>query len=405
MEIDSKENISPARLAWLRFKQNRMAVAGLYILAAATLIAILGGLVRPDSTKNANSQQVSLAKKGINFSVQTLKVRKNAEVEKEFFLKQLFFGGSENPHRVIPIHSYEFSGDTIKGFTYGGSDDEKGEPFAFNMLDVVEPIDIATLRSEEGKIVANAISGERISATRTQLESEIVKNNLNKQRHLLGTDKFGRDMLSRLMAGTIVSLSVGLISVLISLLLGITLGAIAGYFGGWIDDFITWIINVVWSIPTLLLVIAITFALGKGFVQVFIAVGLTMWVEVARVVRGQVLSLKNMEYIEASRALGYSTFRIISRHIIPNILGPVIVISAANFASAILLEAGLSFLGIGAQIPMASWGQMIKDHYAYITTNMAYLAILPGLCISFLVLAFMLIGNGLRDSLDTRSIS
>src|SRR5690606_24616671 len=182
--------------------------------------------------------------------------------------------------------------------------------------------------------------------------------------------KFGRDMLDRLMAGTIVSLSVGRISVLISLLLGISLGAIAGYFGGWIDDFITWIINVVWSIPTLLLVIAITFALGKGFVQVFIAVGLTMWVEVARVVRGQVLSLKNMEYIEASRALGYSTFRIISRHIIPNILGPVIVISAANFASAILLEAGLSFLGIGAQIPMASWGQMIKDHYAYITTNM-----------------------------------
>jgi len=177
----------------------------------------------------------------------------------------------------------------------------------------------------------------------------------------------------------------------------------AGYFGGWVDDLITWLINVVWSIPTLLLVIAITFALGKGFVQVFIAVGLTMWVEVARVVRGQVLSLRNMEYIEAARALGYSHTRIIYRHVIPNILGPVIVISAANFASAILLEAGLSFLGIGAQIPMASWGQMIKEHYAYITTDMAYLAILPGLCIVVLVLAFMLIGSGLRDSMDTRA--
>lgn len=403
MEIESKENISPARLAWLRFKQNRMAVAGLYILAMATLIAILGGVIRPDSTKNANSQQVSLAKKGINFSVKTLQIRKNTVVEDEIFLKQFFFGGKENPYRVIPIHSYQFSGDSIVGFTYGGSDKVKGEPFAFNLLDVVEPIDISTLQQSGEDISAKTVEGKKISATRTHLESEILTNNIGTTRYLLGTDKFGRDMLSRLMAGTIISLSVGLISVLISLLLGITLGAIAGYFGGWIDDFITWIINVVWSIPTLLLVIAITFALGKGFVQVFIAVGLTMWVEVARVVRGQVLSLKNMEYIEASRALGFSTFRIISRHIIPNILGPVIVISAANFASAILLEAGLSFLGIGAQIPMASWGQMIKDHYAYITTDMAYLAILPGLAISLLVLAFMLIGNGLRDSLDTRS--
>lgn len=403
MEIDSKENISPAKLAWLRFKQNRMAMAGLYILAVATLIAILGGVIRPDSTKNANSQQLSLAKKGINFSVKTLYVRKNAEIPKEIFLKQFFFGGKENQYRIIPIHSYSFSGDSIVGFSYGGTDKIKGEPYAYNLLDVVEPIDIATLKQSGEEIFAKTVTGEKVSATRTHLESQILTKNLSTTRYLLGTDKFGRDMLSRLMAGTIVSLSVGLISVLISLLLGISLGAIAGYFGGWIDDFITWIINVVWSIPTLLLVIAITFALGKGFVQVFIAVGLTMWVEVARVVRGQVLSLKNMEYIEASRALGYSTFRIISRHIIPNILGPVIVISAANFASAILLEAGLSFLGIGAQIPMASWGQMIKDHYAYITTNMAYLAILPGLSISLLVLAFMLIGNGLRDSLDTRS--
>ncbi len=403
MEVDSNENISPGKLAWMRFKQNRMAVAGLYILAFAILIAILGGLLRPDSSPNANNQQLSLAKKGINFSVKTLRVRKNAEVEKTIFFQQLFFGGSASKYRIIPIHSYQFSGDSITGFSYGGDESVKGVPFAYNLLDVVEPIDIATLSKSGENIIATTIEGNSLKRTRTHLESEILDRNISTSYFLLGTDKFGRDMLSRLMAGTIVSLSVGLISVFISLLLGIGLGAVAGYFGGRIDDFITWIINVVWSIPTLLLVIAITFALGKGFVQVFIAVGLTMWVEVARVVRGQVLSLKNMEYIEASRALGFSTFRIISRHIIPNIMGPVIVISAANFASAILLEAGLSLLGIGAQIPMASWGQMIKDHYAYITTNMAYLAILPGLCISILVLAFMLIGNGLRDSLDTRA--
>ena len=156
----------------------------------------------------------------------------------------------------------------------------------------------------------------------------------------------------------------------------------------------------VWSVPTLLLAIAITFALGKGFWQVFVAVGLTMWVEIARVVRGQVLSVREKEFIESARALGLGSLRIIRRHILPVIMGPVIVISAANFASAILIEAGLSFLGIGVQPPMPSWGSMIREHYGYIILDKAYLAILPGISIMLLVLSFMLTGNGLRDALD-----
>jgi peptide/nickel transport system permease protein len=212
-------------------------------------------------------------------------------------------------------------------------------------------------------------------------------------------------MLSQLMIGTRVSLSVGFIAIAISLLIGITLGAIAGYFGGKIDQLIVWLINVVWSVPTLLLVIAITFVLGKGFWQVFIAVGLTMWVEVARVVRGQVLSIREKEYIEAARALGYRNRRIIFRHILPNVMGPVIVISAANFASAILLEAGLSFLGIGVQPPTPSWGSMIKENYGYIILDYAYLAILPGVAIMLMVLAFMLLGNALRDALDVKAVT
>jgi peptide/nickel transport system permease protein len=185
--------------------------------------------------------------------------------------------------------------------------------------------------------------------------------------------------------------------------IGILLGALAGYYKGRTDDIIVWFINVVWSIPTLLLVIAITFALGKGFWQVFIAVGLTMWVEVARVVRGQVLSMREKEFVEAGRALGFSNLRIIFKHILPNVMAPVIVISAANFATAILIEAGLSFLGIGVQPPMPSWGTMIRENYAYIILDQAYLAILPGLCIMSLVLAFMLLGNALRDALDVRT--
>lgn len=225
---------------------------------------------------------------------------------------------------------------------------------------------------------------------------------IHEKTYWLGTDKYGRDLLSRLMAGAVVSLAVGAIAVIISLLVGLTLGLIAGYYRGITDKIIMWFTNVIWAIPTLILVMAITFAFGTGFWIIFLAVGLTMWVEVARITRGQVLSVREKEYVEAARALGFSEGRIIFKHILPNILSPVIVISAANFASAILIEAGLSFLGLGAQIPTPSWGNIIREHYAYITTDLAYLAIVPGVLIMMLVLAFMMVGNGLRDALDVR---
>lgn len=219
----------------------------------------------------------------------------------------------------------------------------------------------------------------------------------------LGTDRFGRDLLSRMVVASRVSVSVGLIAVFISLFIGISLGALAGYFRGLTDKVILWFINVIWSIPTLLLVVAISMALGKGFVQVFVAVGLTMWVEVARLVRGQFFSLREQQFVEAGQALGYRHPRIIFRHILPNITGPVIVIAASNFASAILLEAGLSFLGMGAQPPTPSWGMMIKENYGYIVMDAAWLAIIPGLAIALLVLAFTLFGNGLRDAFDVKA--
>jgi peptide/nickel transport system permease protein len=195
---------------------------------------------------------------------------------------------------------------------------------------------------------------------------------------------------------------VGLITVIISLSIGLILGSLAGYYRGRLDDSIMWLINVIWSIPTLLLVFAITLALGKGFWQVFIAVGLTLWVNVARLVRGQVLGVRELEYIEATRALGFSGFRTIVRHIWPNIMGPVMVIAASNFASAIVMEAGLSFLGVGVQPPQPSWGLMIKENYNFIITRNPVLALAPGVAIMLLVLAFNLLGNGLRDALNVR---
>ena len=226
--------------------------------------------------------------------------------------------------------------------------------------------------------------------------------NIKEHTFWLGSDKFGRDFLSRLLYGIRISLSVGFFAVTISLIIGIILGLISGYYGGLIDDIVMWFVNVIWSIPTLLMVIAITLALGKGYWQVFFAIGLTMWVEVARVVRGQVISEKKKDYITATKVLGFSDFRVFYYHLIPNIIGPILIISAANFASAILIESGLSFLGIGTQPPMPSWGSMIKDNYQYIILGKEYLAIIPGLAIMLLVTSFMFLGNNLEEYYKAR---
>ncbi len=216
----------------------------------------------------------------------------------------------------------------------------------------------------------------------------------------LGSDRYGRDYLSRLMAGSAISLSVAGVAVLISLVIGLFLGALAGYKGGKIDIIVSWFLQVVWTVPTLLMVIAITIAFGKGFWQVFVAIGLTMWVEVARIVRGQFISMRELEFVQAAKALGLSDAKIMFKHMLPNAIGPIIVVAAANFAAAILIESGLSFLGVGAQIPVPSWGNIIKEHYHLLTSDLAWLAIIPGTLIASLVLAFTWIGDGLRVAFE-----
>ncbi|SUZ76415.1 uncharacterized protein METZ01_LOCUS29269 [marine metagenome] len=232
-------------------------------------------------------------------------------------------------------------------------------------------------------------------------KQEIEKKYISQRKFIFGTDSFGRDVYGRIVLGTRVSLSIGFIAVLISLIIGLSIGILGGYYGGLVDKIVMTIINIFWSIPTLLLVIAISIALGKGFWQVYLAVGLTMWVEVARVVRGQVISEKNKDYIVATKVLGYSDMRIFIKHLLPNILGPILIICAANFAAAILIESGLSFLGIGTQPPIPSWGSMIKDNYQFIILGKAYLAFIPGISIMLLVTSFMFLGNSLSDLFNT----
>jgi peptide/nickel transport system permease protein len=199
-----------------------------------------------------------------------------------------------------------------------------------------------------------------------------------------------------------VSLTVGLCAVFISLTIGILIGLIGGYFGGKTDAALMLFVNTIWSIPTLLLVFAIVLALGRGMHILYLAIGLTLWVDVARLVRGQVIQTKENVYIEAAKSLGFQSQRIMFKHILPNILGPIIVVATGNFATAIILEAGLSYLGFGVQPPMPSWGSMLNENYGYALSGNYYLAVIPALAIVLLVLSVNILGNSIRDYYDVK---
>lgn len=355
------------QLALQKFKHSFWGVFSFYYIIFVGIVALFAYVFAPDNSRHANQMHVSIHSKKPGFKVSMLTIPSQLSTKQSYFDK-IFFG-KINANTEIPITNYQIKDGVLIYKEY----------------------------------VSDSIEGEEKTILIDAFPNMAAQDYIKEKTFLFGTDKYGRDLLSRVLVGARISFFIGFVAVFIALVIGIFMGSIAGYYGGKIDAFIMWIINITWSIPTLLLVIAITLALGKGFWQVFIAVGLTMWVEVARVVRGQIISVKEMQYVTAARALGYNNFRIITKHILPNIMAPVIVISAANFAAAILIESGLSFLGIGAQPPMASWGAMIKDHYNYIILGKPYLAIIPGFCIMSLVMAFMLVGNALRDALDVKA--
>jgi len=343
------------------------------------------------------------------------KVKKNFKVpEANLFEKMLF--GRESSYNITPVNKYWIKGEFVYTEEYRTRGGNRKIDSTY-LVNAVKAIYIPKSNKlgeglknnfkTEGEIVKYLdLESNVCTTTLKELAAEFEKNNIEKRFYILGTDKNGRDMLSRLIYGTRVSLSIGFVSVLISIFIGVFLGAMAGFFRGAIDSFILWIMTVIWSIPSIMLVISISIALGsKSFWVVFIAVGLTTWVDVSRVVRGQILSLREKEFVEAARALGFNNYRIILKHIIPNIIGPLIVIASANFATSILVEAGLSFLGLGVQPPTPSWGMMVHDGFDSIGTQHGwYLAFIPGICIMLTVLAFNLFGNGLRDAFDPRMI-
>lgn len=391
---------SPGALARKRFWRNRPAVAGAIVIFLGVVIAMFAYLFAPDNSTNANTQIIELKLKEPGYKITLLKLGQGDEMQRTRFI-ELIWKGHRSASSYIPLIDYDTENGYLNYEHYTGEESKgvwKQLPLAQIIhpeADILEVTDAeTTIRLPDGRVEIK--ENEKLAKTAT-------RKKLVKKRFLLGTDALGRDYFSRLLLGARVSLAVGFMAVVISLVIGLLLGSLAGYYKGWLDEGIMYIINVFWSIPTLLLALSLSLVFAQGLWQVFMAIGLTMWIEVARIVRGQFISLREQEYVEAARSLGFGNARTILRHMLPNILGPVIVIMASNFATAILLEAGLSFLGLGVDRPTPSWGMMLSDNRTFLVAGRAYLAVMPGLAICIFVLSFFLIGNGLRDAFDVKS--
>lgn len=400
------------KLARKRFWKNKPAVAGLLYVGLSLVTALCAYVLAPDDTRNANFQLRAAAAMAPGTQVTVLLQPSGAQVADRSWLSEALSGRDD---LSLPIcldgpDAWALRHDTLRYTELGGRQQMVLLPVFLLRPSIT---DARSLKWMESGGKPYQLQGDRLQwidesgalrdTSMQSLASSVASAQVKQHRFVLGSDGAGRDVLSRLLVGARVSLAVGFMAVLVSLALGLTLGSIAGLFRGRVDAVVMWLVSVVWSIPTLLLAIAISFALGQGFWQLFVAIGVSMWVDVARMVRGQIFTLRETQFIEAARVLGYRPPRIILKHLLPNVAGPVLIVAASNFATAILLEAGLSFLGVGVKPPTPSWGGMILEGYNQVMFDSGkWLVLFPGLAMVLLVVSVNLVSFGLRDALDPR---
>ena len=352
------------------FKKFLNTVTGpvsLVVIMLWVLIAIFAVVLSPDKTPLANNLNGNLALRAPG-TVQLIYKDFNRmnSFSGNWFTRN--FWGENNNYSEIPVYSYRFQNDSA-------------------FIQIYD-------RGVAKETVGHALTG--LDTVKWKGKHFVIK------RFPWGSDKRGKDVKSEVFHGARISILVGFFSLSIALLIGISMGLVSGYYGGKVDSIIQFVISVMWTLPTFVLVLAFSVSLGKGLWQMMLAIGLVSWVDIARLVRGQVLSVKEKEYIQATKILGFSDFRILFKHILPVLRGNILIVASANFASAILLEAGLSFLGMGVEPPTPSWGMQIQEHFTFITFGRAYLALIPGICLASLVLSVNLLSNALRDVFDER---
>jgi ABC-type dipeptide/oligopeptide/nickel transport system permease subunit len=332
---------------------------GLFTVLLSIVVSVFAYQFIPDDTHNANNQIPDLALLPPMSTTTMLEFRGEGTTT--------LFGGYEGQIVNIPIQKISSLDST-----------------ALTYLDI----------KGNTQIYSNELLSKYTSVA--QLENQAVVT----RRFLFGTDRYGRDILSRLCLGIRISLIAGLIAVCISTVLGVMIGLVSGYFGGWVDGVVMFLINSLWAFPTILFVFAIVMAFGRSLSVIFIAVGCTLWIDVARLVRGQTLKLKEEVYIRAAKSYGASSPRILFRHILPNLLGPLTVMTAANFAIAILIEAGLSYLGFGVSPPIPSLGNILNENYGFALSGLTFMAVIPAIFIMILVLSFNFVSNSIRDYIE-----
>lgn len=372
---------------------------GISYIALVFLMSSLGSFVRPDPTKNADLQHITISRAAPLSTFDFIKVRRNVITEDVGWTQRLFNGGLPDQYHWIPFDEFNISGDSIEIEVATTGNLTNRERYA--TLDVLYSLKKSEMAWEPGQQfkTVKTLDQQVVEVERKQLAATVREQAIAQKTFLLGTDQYGRDLLSRWIAGGIPSIIIGLFSVFLALLIGTTIGLVAGYFGTWVDTFLSWVINVFLSVPAILFVIAITLMLGAGLVAVMIGISSILWVEMAQIIRGEVRSISEKEYIKAARLMGQSHFGIIVYQILPNLWSLLVVLCVSNFAEAVLLESGLSFLGIGIQPPIPSWGNMIRESYGYIITDGAYLALVPGIGVVALVLSFYAIGTNVKTLL------